>query len=76
MSHSGVPGIEQVGGFLGGGSTPPAVAPPVAPTNANPDVQEAEEEEDKAHGESANMLTGGAGVTGSSMSSRNVLLGA
>lgn len=76
MSHSNIPGVEQVGSFLGGGNTPNPVAPPATPTNADASVQEAEEEEDKAQGESANMLTGGGGLTGSTMSSRNVLLGA
>lgn len=75
MSHSGVPGVEQVAGFMGGGDAPTPTPAPAQPTPAtSPDVQEAEEEAERAQGESANVLAG-AGNYGSPQTSRQVLLG-
>lgn len=81
MSQSNIPVVSQVAGFL----SPQTPAIQAAPTTPNPatdpqtalDMQESEEEQDKAKGEAANFLTSGgaAGVSGSSSTSRSVLLG-
>lgn len=57
MSHSGIPGIEELGGFMAG-DEPPHTAPPPAPPTTGTETQAAEERQRRGMGggESANIL--------------------
>lgn len=75
MSHSGVPGVEEIAQMTAGNPPPAPTAPPTAPSvGTNTQAAEEDEEKNAGQGQAADILTGGQGVS-NQQSARQVLLG-